>query len=378
MDRQRSRRGDPRARGVVARGTRALRRPASSGSTRRSTPSSTGISTAPGQRRTWPTKPSPTATRSAPLHGVPMTIKDSFQTEGCITTSGAPDLAQHLPDADAWPVARLRAAGAIPFAKTNLPIFAGDIQSFNDVYGTTNNPHDLDRTCGGSSGGSAAALSMGFTPIELGSDIGGSIRVPAHYCGVMGHKPSFGDRASHGQIPGMPGTFAAGRSRRDRSDGAVDRRPRARARRARRPRPVERTRRGRLELPPARRRHLDGLRIAAWLDDDLLPGRHLHRRVLARDGRRRSSRPVVASTPRRDPASRSRRSTPCSSICCSRRSRRRALPREGRAHGGQHRRLAARVRQAGHGDAPPRLAVGQRTSPCRSASSGGRSSSGTT
>src|SRR5690606_37245760 len=107
-----------------------------------------------------------------PFHGVPMTVKDSFQTAGCITTSGAPELADFVPADDAWPVAKMRAAGAIPFAKTNLPIFAGDIQSFNDVYGTTNNPHDVSRTCGGSSGGSAAALAMGFTPIELGSDIG--------------------------------------------------------------------------------------------------------------------------------------------------------------------------------------------------------------
>ena len=142
-----------------------------------------------------------------PLHGVPMTIKDSFQTVGCVTTSGAPELADHVPTADAWPVARLRAAGAIPFAKTNVPVFAGDIQSFNAVYGTTNNPHDTSRTPGGSSGGSSAALAMGFTPIELGSDIGGSIRVPAHYSGVMGHKPSYGIVPAHGQIPGMPGTL---------------------------------------------------------------------------------------------------------------------------------------------------------------------------
>ena len=143
-----------------------------------------------------------------PLHGVPMTIKDSFQTEGCITTAGAPELADYVPPADAAPVARLRDAGAIPFAKTNLPIWAGDIQSYNEVYGTTNNPHDLRHTPGGSSGGSAAALAMGFTPIELGSDIGGSIRVPAHYSGVMGHKPSYGIVPAHGQIPGMPGTLS--------------------------------------------------------------------------------------------------------------------------------------------------------------------------
>jgi amidase len=104
-----------------------------------------------------------------PLHGVPITVKDSYMTEGCITTSGAPELADFVPTEDAWPVARLRAAGAIIYGKTNLPIFAGDIQSYNEVYGTTNNPHDVSRTAGGSSGGSAAALAMGFTPIELGS-----------------------------------------------------------------------------------------------------------------------------------------------------------------------------------------------------------------
>jgi amidase len=142
-----------------------------------------------------------------PLHGVPMTIKDTFQTEGCITTSGAPQLATFVPTEDAWPVARLRAAGAIPFAKTNVPIFAGDIQTYNEVYGTTNNPHGVSRTSGGSSGGSAAALTMGFTPIELGSDIGGSIRLPSHSCGVMGHKPCYGIVPGQGQIPGMPGTL---------------------------------------------------------------------------------------------------------------------------------------------------------------------------
>ena len=141
------------------------------------------------------------------LHGVPLTIKDSFQTEGCITTSGSTDLADHVPTQDAWPVAKLRASGAIPFAKTNLPLFADDIQSFNDVYGTTNNPHDPSRTPGGSSGGSTAALAMGFTPLEVGSDIGGSIRVPAHYSGVMGHKPSYGIVPGHGQRPVMPCTL---------------------------------------------------------------------------------------------------------------------------------------------------------------------------
>jgi amidase len=142
-----------------------------------------------------------------PLHGVPMTIKDSFQTAGMRTTSGAPELANFIPQEDAWPVARLREAGAIIFGKTNLPIYAGDLQSYNEVFGTTHNPYDVSRTPGGSSGGSAAALACGFTPLELGSDIGGSIRLPSHMSGVVGHKPSYGIVPAHGQIPGPPGTL---------------------------------------------------------------------------------------------------------------------------------------------------------------------------
>lgn len=205
-----------------------------------------------------------------PLHGVPMTIKDSFQTEGCITTSGAPELADFVPDQDAAPVARLRGAGAIPFAKTNLPIFAGDIQSHNEVYGCTNNPFDLSRTPGGSSGGSSAALAMGFTPLELGSDIGGSIRVPAHYSGVVGHKPSYGVVPAHGQIPGMPGTLSqadlavAGPMARHVADLEVgmdvlvgpDR---------------WHERAVSVELPPSRHQDLRDFRIAAWLDDEYCP-----------------------------------------------------------------------------------------------------------
>ena len=105
------------------------------------------------------------------------------------------------------PVARLRAAGAVIFGKTNLPIYAGDTQSYNEVFGQTNNPWNLDRTPGGSSGGSAAALAAGFTPFELGSDIGGSIRGPASTCGIFGHKPSYGIVPALGQIPGPPGTL---------------------------------------------------------------------------------------------------------------------------------------------------------------------------
>jgi amidase len=142
-----------------------------------------------------------------PLAGIPMTVKDSLMTAGMRTTSGAPELADFVPERDADPVARLKAAGAVVYGKTNLPIYAGDVQSFNEVFGTSNNPWDPSRSVGGSSGGSAAALAAGFTSLEVGSDIAGSIRNPAAMCGVVGHKPSYGVVSARGQIPGPPGTL---------------------------------------------------------------------------------------------------------------------------------------------------------------------------
>src|SRR3954454_11486289 len=144
---------------------------------------------------------------AGPLHGVPMTVKDSFSTAGMRTTSGAPELAEHVPAEDAAPVAALRRAGAVIWGKTTLPIYAGDMQSYNEVFGTTSNPWDLERSPGGSSGGSSAALAARFTPLEIGSDIGGSIRLPANMAGVYGHKPTYGIVPAHGQIPGAPGTL---------------------------------------------------------------------------------------------------------------------------------------------------------------------------
>jgi amidase len=143
----------------------------------------------------------------APLYGLPMTVKDVWETEGLVTTSGAPELRDYVPERDALAVSRLKAAGAVIFGKTNTPLYAGDLQTFNDVYGVTNNPWDLSRTTGGSSGGAAAAVAAGLTPVELGSDIGGSIRNPAHYNGVYGLKPSWGVVPSRGHIPGPPGTL---------------------------------------------------------------------------------------------------------------------------------------------------------------------------
>src|SRR5262244_1674108 len=125
-----------------------------------------------------------------PLHGVPITIKDAIETAGLRTTGGFPPLADYVPSRDAPVVARLRAAGAIILGKTNLPVLSADYRADNPIFGRTNNPWDLGRTPGGSTGGGAAALAAGLTPLEIGSDIGGSVRNPAHYCGVYGHRPS--------------------------------------------------------------------------------------------------------------------------------------------------------------------------------------------
>jgi len=125
-----------------------------------------------------------------PLLGLPMTVKEQFNVAGLPTTWGDPKLKDWRPDFDALAVTRLKGAGAIIIGKTNVPLRLIDWQSYNEVYGTTNNPWDVGRTPGGSSGGAAAALAAGFVPLELGSDIGGSLRAPAHFCGVFAHKPS--------------------------------------------------------------------------------------------------------------------------------------------------------------------------------------------
>ena len=127
-----------------------------------------------------------------PLHGVPMTIKESYDLKGHPTTWGDPAFKDYVPQEDDLAVQRLEAAGAVVFGKTNVPLRLMDFQSYNEIYGTTNNPWDVSRGPGGSSGGAAAALAAGLTALELGSDIGGSIRNPAHYCGVFGHKSTFG------------------------------------------------------------------------------------------------------------------------------------------------------------------------------------------
>ena len=141
-----------------------------------------------------------------PLLGLPMTVKEQFNVAGLPTSWGLPKFRGWRPEADAVAVQRLKAAGAIVIGKTNVPANLSDWQSYNAVYGTTNNPWDVTRTPGGSSGGAAAALAAGFVALELGSDVGGSLRAPAHYCGVFSHKPSIDLVPQRGG--GFPGTRA--------------------------------------------------------------------------------------------------------------------------------------------------------------------------
>ena len=129
--------------------------------------------------------------RTAPLFGVPMTVKESFDVAGLPTTRGHPEALAHHADTSSLAIRRLEAAGAVVFGKTNVPVDLADWQSYNPVYGATSNPWNVAHTPGGSSGGSAASMAAGFAGLELGTDIGGSVRVPAHYCGVFGHKPTW-------------------------------------------------------------------------------------------------------------------------------------------------------------------------------------------
>jgi amidase len=147
--------------------------------------------------------------KCGPLHGLPMTIKDCYETLDLVTAAGDPQHAGHLADRDADVVRLLRRAGAIVWAKTNVPYMAGDHQTYNDVYGVTNNPWDLTRTAGGSSGGAAAAVACGFTTAEVGSDIGNSIRQPASLNGVFGIKTTHGLVSGRGHIPGPSGSLTS-------------------------------------------------------------------------------------------------------------------------------------------------------------------------
>ncbi len=138
--------------------------------------------------------------RLGPLAGLPMTVKDALATKGMRSTGGAIELTDHVPTEDAASVAHARNAGAVIWGKSNLPRWSGDIQAVNEMFGRTGNPWDLGRTPGGSSGGAAAAVATCLTPVEIGTDIGGSVRLPAHFSGVCGHKPSFGVVPQRGYI----------------------------------------------------------------------------------------------------------------------------------------------------------------------------------
>jgi amidase len=141
------------------------------------------------------------------LAGLPMTVKDTLDVVGMPASSGLEGLRRRIAQ-DASAVRQARAAGAVIWGKTNTPVMAGDWQTYNALYGTTNNPWDPTRTTGGSSGGAAAALAAGVTALEIGSDIGGSLRVPASFCGVYSHKPTWGLVDQHGHVPPSPGSWS--------------------------------------------------------------------------------------------------------------------------------------------------------------------------
>ncbi len=139
-----------------------------------------------------------------PLEGLPISIKDAFDVSGMVSTAGATMFRDRVPTADAMAVQALRAAGAVIFGKSNVPMLSGDFQTTNPIFGTTNNPWNVSRSPGGSSGGAAAAVSTGMSAFELGSDLGGSIRWPSHCCGLFGLKPTWGLIQSFGHVPPMP------------------------------------------------------------------------------------------------------------------------------------------------------------------------------
>ncbi|MFC7752579.1 amidase [Tsukamurella soli] len=206
------------------------------------------------------------------LLGLPVTVKESYNVAGLPTTWGLKEHVDFIPDEDAVQVSRLKAAGAVVLGKTNVPVGLQDIQTFNEVYGTTNNPWDHSRTPGGSSGGSAAALACGFGALSIGSDLAGSLRTPAHFCGVYAHKPTLGLAAMRGMVappsPPLPveqdlavvGPMA--RSARDLTilfDVMVG------------PDPLTHGLAYDATLPPARHEHLRDFRVLVLEDHPLIP-----------------------------------------------------------------------------------------------------------
>jgi amidase len=194
------------------------------------------------------------------LAGLPMTVKDTLDVVGLPASSGLKHLKARQAE-DAAAVRLAKHAGAVIWGKTNTPVMAGDWQTFNALYGTTNNPWDLDRTTGGSSGGAAAALAAGVTALEIGSDIGGSLRVPASFCGVYSHKPTWGLVDQHGHVPPSPGSWS------ERDLNVIG--PMARS--ARDLRLLMSVLGGGLIAPKAPPAELKEARIALWLDEPSFP-----------------------------------------------------------------------------------------------------------
>jgi amidase len=201
-----------------------------------------------------------------PLHGVPMTVKESFNLIGLPTTFGNPPWKDNIAADNAVLVDRLLAAGAVIYGKTNVPLMLRDSQSYNDVYGTTNNPWDISRGPGGSSGGEAAALAAGLSALGAGSDLGGSMRNPAHYCGIYAHKPTWGLITTRGHSPFPVMTpidiSVVGPMARYADDLDL-------AMRALAGPDVLEERAWRVELPPPRQRRLGDFRVAVWTRSEL-------------------------------------------------------------------------------------------------------------
>ena len=205
-----------------------------------------------------------------PLEGLPITVKDAFDVAGMVSSAGAPNYRDRVPAEDAAPVARLRRAGAVIIGKSNVPVFSGDFQCYNPHYGVTNNPWDVTRSPGGSSGGAAAAVATGMSAFELGSDLGGSLRWPAHACGVFALKTTWNLVSTWGHVPPPqdrrtprnPELMVAGPLARSAADlGLIldviagPRDPAA---------PCE-------PFAPARKTSPKGLRVAVWLDEPFAP-----------------------------------------------------------------------------------------------------------
>src|SRR5215467_1565392 len=204
--------------------------------------------------------------RWGPLHGVPMTVKESFNVAGLPTTFGNPLWKDNIPSANAFLIDRLLEAGAVVFGKTNVPHMLADAQSHNDIYGTTNNPWDTARSPGGSSGGEAAALAAGLGGLGAGSDIAGSLRNPAHYCGIFAHKPSWGliPTRGHSPVGALTPTDISVVGPMARHAGDLDLAMRVLAGPGG---PQEAA--WRIELPAPRHRRLSEYRIAVWADSPL-------------------------------------------------------------------------------------------------------------